>query len=155
MTSYYATLGCTILTFAACCIRARLLACAFLPAFALVFARSTNLVDTSSAHHPLRFVAPVMGMSIAMVSAWWYGQIRFYDVVVGELHWQSGSSIAPNRRAPYASIIVFASCCVDIPATLLWDVPGVFLVQPLQTLACFAVIACLFAPERWMPWRSS
>jgi hypothetical protein len=146
----------------ACLWRARLLALAIVPAFALAFVQAFDLVDTSSASHPLRFVVPILSLSAAMGAAWAYARkiakyMRLqipkrspafhdlFDVKFGEL-------VSVYRRRTLASILVFASGCGDIPALLAWRIPGEWILVPVQIGMEVLILGVLCAPERWL-WR--
>lgn len=143
--------------FLAALFRARWVALALAPPCLLILARWTGLVDISSASHPLRFRVPILSLSLAMWAAWrevkaplrpekrW----RFMGTV-GVFKWEK-EEIVPRRntRALYASFIVFGSGCTDIPALLTWQLPGEWVLVPLQIMACLGVLVVLLAPERW------
>jgi hypothetical protein len=128
----------------ACLWRARLLALAIVPPLGLAFVQAFDLVDTSSASHPLRFVVPILGLSVAMVCAIYYTAI----VVVS----RGGRSAIIKRRDPralIASILVFASGCGDIPALLAWRIPDEWVLVPVQVGMEILILGVLCAPERW------
>ncbi len=145
----------------ACLWRARLLALAILPPLALSAAQWLELVDTSSAHHPLRWLVPIASLSGAMFAAWYYAKCLCItlrcpsgdvgckctklDVVL--------SMRTNNTRALVASVLVFASGCADIPALLAWSLPGEWVLVPLQIAVCLVVTGVLVAPERWLHGR--
>lgn len=147
---------CILLTFAcllAAIIRARWVALAIAPPCLLIVARWTGLVDISSASHPLRFVVPILSLSLAMWAAYAYTAShklrRWQEAEVREPRVAMGTVVL-NPRALYASIIVFASGCTDIPALLAWKLPGEWVLVPLQITACVAVLVVLLVPERWV-----
>lgn len=141
-----------IACFLAAFFRARWVALALLPTVALILASWMGLVDLSSASHPARWIVPAMVALGAGVAAWWYGQTRFYDVVVGKLRLESGTSIAPNRRATIASILVLGSCAPDLLALhpFFWARFATWPLVPVQIAVCATILAVLFAPERWI-----
>jgi hypothetical protein len=144
------------LTFAVCCFRARWVALSLAPPVLLILARLSGLVDISSASHPLRFVVPLLSLSLAMWAGWVYAKIlRSYDAhgelmksLCGEAALQQAHSGA--GRALTAALLVFASDCTDIPALFMWQIPGVWVLVPLQIVVCLAVIYVLVMPERWL-----
>ncbi len=148
----------------ACLWRARLLALAILPPLALSAAQWLELVDTSSAHHPLRWLVPIASLSVAMfVAARAASRMRYvlpwirrsadqvwHRVYTRRREVRFGHT---NARALVASILVFASGCADIPALLAWSLPGEWVLVPLQIAVCLVVIGVLVAPERWFHGR--
>jgi hypothetical protein len=153
----------------ACLRRARLLALAILPPLALSAAQWLELIDTSSAHHPIRWLVPITGLSAAMFAAWRYsrtwldvrGSLRPLEDILESrgspslvtLRQMRTDAIAYYLRALVASILVFASGCADIPALLAWSLPGEWVLVPLQIAVCLVVIGALLAPERWFHGR--
>lgn len=137
---------------AACLCRARLLALALIPPCALILARSLELIDTSSASHPLRWIVPVSCASLSGMAAWWYSQKRFYDVVVGHRRWESVASVAPNHRTLVASLLVLGSCAPDLLALhpFFWARFAEWPLAPVQIAVCGTILAVLLAPERWI-----
>jgi hypothetical protein len=131
----------------ACLWRARLLALAIVPPLALAIVQAFDLVDTSSASHPLRFVVPVLSMSVAMYSAqlevrWPLLRAKLPDDHT-RLLWRR------DYRPLVASILVFASGCGDIPALLAWRIPGEWILVPVQVGVEILILGVLCAPERW------
>jgi hypothetical protein len=157
MTPYTLCVTLTVLVFLACLIRARLLSMAILPALLLIGVRTSGLVDTSSASHPLRVAVPLMGLSVAMLSAWREAQVRVVipPLPEGDLTpWLHQMRLLDgHKRRFWASVIVFASSCTDIPALFTWQLPGEWVLVYVQILACSLVLLVLFLPERWLPWK--
>jgi hypothetical protein len=182
MTSYDVANILAFACFVAACFRARWVALALLPPVALILARTTGLVDTSSASHPLRWAVPVAGLLLAAWAAWRYTQ----DVLAKRAKRRKGAlsllwgmkrsgeyvgrpsqvrkdayQIADNEPRPFprrllAAILVFGSDCADLPGLLLWRLPGDWVVIPLQIAACASILAVLLIPERWlMKWNGS
>lgn len=147
----------------ACLWRARLLALAILPPLALSAVQWLELVDTSSAPHPLRWLVPVASLSVAMFAAYTEARRpRASRAVLLAAHapvaefgfrWQWYRAKFYDVRALAASILVFASGCADIPALLAWSLPGEWVLVPLQIAVCLVVIGVLVAPERWFHGR--
>lgn len=141
----------------ACLWRARLLALAILPPLGMALVQWFGVVDTSSAHHPLRWIVPVACAGLSALAAWWYAQKRFYDVAVGYSHWKSGCSIAPNRRAALASLLVLGSCAPDLLALhpFFWAKFAEWPLVPIMIAVEATILAVLLAPERWVgKWLS-
>jgi hypothetical protein len=138
----------------ACLWRARPLALAIAPPALLILARVAGLVDTSSASHPLRFVVPVLSMSVAMGVAY-YSTKRLAPMVSApkskgfSAWWDWFVLRASLRRMRRASILVFASGCGDIPALLAWCIPGEWVLVPVQVGVEILILGVLCAPERW------
>lgn len=112
--------------------RARPVALAIAPSCALILASKANLVDISSASHPLRWVVPAASMSLALLVAW--------------------TSSRPKIKAPRtvaASIIVFAAGLPDVLALLAWNLPGTWILVPFQIGVGVGFLGAIFAPERW------
>lgn len=159
----------------ACLWRARLLAVAIVPPLGLAFAQAFDLVDTSSASHPLRFAVPILSMSVAMgvalVEARRLRQKRdtrrakaedlFWNMkakgefvgrpsqVKAAAHKIADAEPKPTPRALAASVLVFASGCGDVPALLAWRIPGEWVLVPVQIVMSLAILGVLCAPERW------
>jgi hypothetical protein len=159
----------------ACLWRARLLALAIVPPLGLAIVQAFDLMDTSSASHPLRFVVPLLSMSVAMgvafveVKRWRQERDRRRETAL-DLFWEmkakgeylgrpsqlkkDAHAIADaeprgaNRAIP-ASILVFASGCGDIPALLAWRIPGEWVLVPVQVGMEVLILGVLCAPERW------
>lgn len=162
-----------------CALRAPLLFVAVVVPFLASVAAATGLVDTSSASHPLRLAVPLVGLSVAMANVWRESEkvrerrairratslLVFHKMKRDGTYFGNATQlendarvIADNEptefpRLLYASIIVFASGCTDVPALFTWHIPGEYLVVPLQIMACVAVCAILLIPERWLPWN--
>ena len=130
--------------------RARIVALALAPSCIGIIAGIGFGVDTSSASHPIRWIVPIATLVLAGFATWWYAHTRFYDVVVGKLHWESGSSIAPNIRALVASLLILASTAPDLLALhpLFWAHTREWPLVPLQIALCGTILALLLAPER-------
>lgn len=152
-------------TFLVACLRARWVALAIAPPVLLTLAAITGLVDISSASHPLRVGTAILGVTLAMWAGWIAREAAREHHEAWEREWRSNSAslflelegkkpnyVAPFPRALAASILVFASDCTDIPALFTWQIPGVWVVVPLQIVVCLAVIFVLVAPERSLPW---
>lgn len=153
----------------ACLWRARLLVLAILPPLALSAAQWLELVDTSSAHHPLRWLVSVTSLSVAMFAAWRYcrtwldvrNSLRPLEDILESrgspslvvLQQMRTDAIAYYLRALVASVLIFASGCADIPALLAWGLPGEWVLVPLQIAVCLVVAGVLLAPERWLYGR--
>lgn len=144
---------------AACLWRARLLALALLPPCMLILANWAKWVDISSASHPLRWITPVSSLSLAMLVAHRYtrwvlvDRLARRDLALGDVERKLlEATLMCNSRALLASILVFASGCADVPALLMWELPGIWVLVPLQIGACFVVLGVLLVPERWVHW---
>jgi hypothetical protein len=136
------------LTALVCAYRAPLLSLAYVVPLWASLAAVAKLVDISSASHPLRYLVPVLSLTVAMGCAWYYATIYSPSLRAAMIHdWR-------RKRRLYASIITFASSCTDIPALLFWRLPGEWVLVPLQIGACFAVVAVLCVPERWLRWMT-
>lgn len=139
---------------AACFFRARLLALALIPPCLLILARVAGLVDISSASHPLRLVVPLLSLSLAMWAGWGYSRRRrrLRRIRESTIHLAGPNTvdfgIAQRKRQCWASILVFASGCTDIPALLAWRLPGEWVLVPLQIFVCLVILGVLLAPER-------
>jgi hypothetical protein len=139
----------------ACLWRARLLALAIVPPLGLAFVQGFDLVDTSSASHPLRFVVPALSLSVAMAVAWRESRkptpTLVRTAIRAELRNKLGwyNSTWRDSRALVASILVFASGCGDIPALLAWRIPGEWVLVPVQIGMEVLILGVLCAPERW------
>jgi hypothetical protein len=147
----------------ACLWRARLLALAILPPLALSIVQWLDLVDTSSASHPLRWLVPIASLSAAMFAAFtetrkprasravlWAARAPVREF---GLRWQFYRAKFYDVRTLVASVLIFASGCADIPALLAWSLPGEWVLVPLQIAVCLVVIGALVAPERWFYGR--
>jgi hypothetical protein len=147
----------------ACLWRARLLALAILPPLTLSVVQWLKLTDTSSAHHPLRWLTPIASLSAATLSAYREARGQTMWIVLApkqgsyrsppQQHLRLGFPWPVNKRALVASILVFASGCADIPALLAWSLPGEWILVPLQIAVCLVVTGVLIAPERWFRGR--
>jgi hypothetical protein len=144
-----------------CLWRARLLALAILPPLAFAFIQWHELVDTSSASHPLRWGVSVVSLSVALLAASLYAS-NLNAIGSPRGRWLRteqrfvGAFASNSRRALAASIIVFASGCADVPALhpIFWARFAEWALTPLQIGACFAVIGVLCVPERWVQWKN-
>ena len=152
-----------LLCFLAACFRARWVALALAPAVVLILASWTGLVDLSSASHPARWLAPLVGAMGAGWAAWYYAR------KINTLPPWITRKIQPSFRGAYkrarakrfgyrghrarlSAILVFSSDCVDLVALhpKIWEIPGVWAIVPLQIIVCVSVLAVLLAPERWV-----
>jgi len=88
-----------------------------------------GLIDISSARHPVRIGSSLVALSAAMLGA------------------HLGKS---NGRTLLACLITFSMACTSVPALLAWQLPGEWVLVPLQITACVAVLVVLLVPERWV-----
>lgn len=126
----------------ACLWRARLLALAILPPLGLALVQVFDLVDTSSAGHPARWVVPVScaglaGLAMAWASIWSRREGR----------WRMR-----DPRAAIASLLVLGSCAPDLLALhpFFWARFAEWSLVPLQIAVELTILVVLSAPERWV-----
>jgi hypothetical protein len=132
--------------FLACLWRARLLALAILPPLGLAFVQWLDLVDLSSASHPLRWIVPVLCAGLAGLAGWYYAATY------------SPSLRALRRfdhrrfRGKVASLLVLGSCAPDLLALhpFFWARFAEWPLVPLQIAVEATILAVLLAPERWV-----
>jgi hypothetical protein len=136
--------------------RARWAAVALLPPCLLILARMAGLVDISSASHPLRWIVPVASLGVAALGA--YAHIRRIQYIRspefvkhGFAVWRERERFIPDQyRGLISCILIFASGCTDIPALFAWQLPGEWIIVPLQIAVCVTILGVLLAPERWV-----
>jgi hypothetical protein len=131
---------------AACLFRARLLALALLPPCALILARSLELVDISSASHPLRWGVPASCAGLAGFAGWYYAATYSPSLrAVGRFDY-------PRARGKVASILVLGSCAPDLLALhpFFWARFAEWPLVPIQIAVCVTILVVLLAPERWV-----
>lgn len=124
--------------FLAAVTKAPLLAPACVTPCLVIVARSLEIVDTSSASHPLRIVTPLVCAAFA----------------VGALAWYSWKN---NLRAMLASILVLASCAPELVALhpLFWAHTQTWALLPLEIGICTTILAVLVVPDSWVKVRKS
>jgi hypothetical protein len=168
--------------FLACLWRARLLALAIVPPLLFSAAQWLDLVDLSSASHPLRWIVPVACAGLAGFAGWCHGRrgrgtrraIRWLDNLPPEWHGvlaeirkrraARGPGPGPtgalryhtNIRALVASILVLGSCAPDLLALhpFFWAQFAEWPLVPLQIAVEVTILAVLLAPERWFTWAT-
>lgn len=146
------------LTFLVACFRARLVALALAPPVLLILACALDLVDLSSASHPLRWIVPVACAGLAGFAAWVYRKIlASYDehghLVVALCNEQALQDARSGAtRGLIASILVLASNGPDLLALhpFFWAKFQTWPLNPLTIGLCGTICAILVAPERWV-----
>lgn len=145
----------TFACFLVACFRARLAALALVPPCALIIARSTGLVDISSASHPLRWIVPVACAGLAGLAAWRYAEdlrdvcspsfLRHGFTEAERPRWQR-----QTMCALVASLLILASCAPDLLALhpFFWARFAEWPLVPLQIAICATILTVLLAPER-------
>lgn len=130
--------------FIACLFRARLLALAIVPPLGMAIAQGFDLVDLSSASHPLRWIVPVACAGLSGFAAWY--EIRW------PLFRVAGNRATRNTRPLVASILVLASNGPDLLALhpFFWARFQTWPIVPLTIALCATICAVLVAPERWV-----
>lgn len=129
--------------FLACLWRARFLALAIVPPLGLTFMQWFDLVDISSASHPLRWIVPVSCAGMAGFTAWKYAR---------KISEQRHDLRIPGMRALVASLLVLGSCAPDMLALhpFFWARFAEWPLVPLQIAVEATILAVLLAPERWV-----
>jgi hypothetical protein len=131
--------------FLACLWRARLLALAILPPLGLAIVQWGDLVDLSSASHPLRWIVPVSCAGMAGTA------------IVVEMRKDAMNRSRRTLRAIVASLLVLGSCAPDLLALhpFFWARFAEWPLVPLQIAVEATILAVLLAPERWVKkWLS-
>jgi hypothetical protein len=154
--------------FVACLFRARLLALAIVPPLGMVIVQGFDLVDTSSASHPLRWIVPATCAGLSGFAAWWYvGKINTLPPwiarkVQAAFHGAYKRARAKRfgygrHRALIASILVLASNGPDLLALhpFFWARFQTWPLNPLTIALCTTICAVLVAPERWVKWATT
>jgi hypothetical protein len=139
--------------------RALWAALALLPPCLLILVRMAGLVDISRASHPLRWIVPIVSLGVAALGAVAYmkewredSHARYGSVI--ERGWMRAERLK-SLRALISCILIFASGCTDIPALFAWQLPGEWIIVPLQIAVCLTILGVLLAPERWVSrWLS-
>jgi hypothetical protein len=142
----------------ACLWRARLLAPAILPPLLFSAAQWLDLVDLSSASHPLRWIVPVSCAGLGGLSLWWHQRmIRHWQRlratnVVQKHDAMIAGIISGYARVALASLLVLGSCAPDLLALHPWfwarfeEWPLV----PLQIAVEATILVVLLTPGRWV-----
>jgi hypothetical protein len=116
--------------------RAPLSAVPLAPPCLAILASMLELVDLSSASHPLRYLVPAASCTLALLVL-------------------SLATLTVKRRDPRtvaASILILASTGPDVLALLAWQLPGPWILIPFQVGICLAIIAVLLVPKGWLSW---